>query len=491
MRSSSRASVGAAQAARDAAGQFPGLVVAALAQPRGAQRHRQQPGRAAALAAPHGVEQALRQHGGQVERGVELEARDQARPRGARSRRAATRALERRRLASGRRRRPARRRARRCAQRRQRGRGAAKRARHRRRTAAAAPSRGRPRTGWAGAAARRGRARRPSASPQYTAPRHVRRRQPRAPPLRRARSTRAAVAAALRRMARAADSAVAARARWRGAWPSAWPIIRLQPATVLDWWGCTGASGGAAGRRPIRRRGASSSNRRRRCCGAAAARRAGPVVVGAALGVAGAPRCSARRRAARRSAQLLWANMMLHAVTDPPALFARWQRALAVDGFVMFSCLGPGTLRELRALYGRLGWPPPTPDFVDMHDLGDMLVQAGFADPVMDQETLTLHLGRARRRCWPSCAASAATPRPARRPGCARRAGAAAAARSSTRCAAPTAGSRLSFEVVYGHAFKAAPRCAAARQTTVSLDDMRAMVRRPGAPEAGGLKSRS
>ena len=58
----------------------------------------------------------------------------------------------------------------------------------------------------------------------------------------------------------------------------------------------------------------------------------------------------------------------------------------------MFSCLGPGTLRELRALYQRLGWPAPTPDFIDMHDLGDMLVHAGFADPVMDQETLTLQL---------------------------------------------------------------------------------------------------
>ena len=69
------------------------------------------------------------------------------------------------------------------------------------------------------------------------------------------------------------------------------------------------------------------------------------------------------------------------------ALFERWQRALAVDGFVMFSCLGPGTLRELRALYARLGWRAPAQDFIDMHDLGDMLVHAGFADPVMDQES--------------------------------------------------------------------------------------------------------
>ena len=54
--------------------------------------------------------------------------------------------------------------------------------------------------------------------------------------------------------------------------------------------------------------------------------------------------------AALGRAQLVWANMMLHGVADPPALFARWHALLAVDGFVMFSCLGPGTLRELREL---------------------------------------------------------------------------------------------------------------------------------------------
>jgi hypothetical protein len=60
---------------------------------------------------------------------------------------------------------------------------------------------------------------------------------------------------------------------------------------------------------------------------------------------------------------------------------------------------------------------------VDMHDLGDMLVQAGFADPVMDQETLTL-TWPTRRRCWPNCAPWAAMWTRGAMPGCARRAGA-------------------------------------------------------------------
>ena len=53
---------------------------------------------------------------------------------------------------------------------------------------------------------------------------------------------------------------------------------------------------------------------------------------------------------------------------------AAWHRALAVDGFLMFSTLGPGSLEGLRGLYAARGWPPPHAPFVDMHDLGDLLV---------------------------------------------------------------------------------------------------------------------
>ena len=51
--------------------------------------------------------------------------------------------------------------------------------------------------------------------------------------------------------------------------------------------------------------------------------------------------------------QLVWANMLAHAAPDAPALLAAWHEALADGGFLMFSCLGPDTLLELRALYER------------------------------------------------------------------------------------------------------------------------------------------
>lgn len=89
-------------------------------------------------------------------------------------------------------------------------------------------------------------------------------------------------------------------------------------------------------------------------------------------------------------ADLLWSNMGLHLQPDPVATFQAWHRALAVDGFVMFSTLGPGSLPELRSVYQKEGWGFAMAPLVDMHDLGDMMVQAGWADPVVDQETLTL-----------------------------------------------------------------------------------------------------
>ena len=90
------------------------------------------------------------------------------------------------------------------------------------------------------------------------------------------------------------------------------------------------------------------------------------------------------------SVDMLWANMALHEAADPQALLGQWHSALKVGGFLMFSCLGPDTAIELRELYKQLGWPPAGHDLTDMHDWGDMLVQAGFAEPVMDMERITL-----------------------------------------------------------------------------------------------------
>lgn len=282
-----------------------------------------------------------------------------------------------------------------------------------------------------------------------------------------------AVAAALRHLARETQAPwlhheVARRMAERLA------IIRLKPELILDWWGFLGAGATALeqaypkARRIIVEPDAASLAQTR-----AAIER--PWWKAAKWG-RGTVEAIAEQGTIPAGAQLVWANMMLHAVADPPALFERWESLLGIDGFVMFSCLGPGTLRELRGLYARLGWPSPAAEFIDMHDLGDMLLQAGFADPVMDQETLTLR--------WESPEALLTELRLLGRNTAADRMPGLRTPRWRDRLSreleslrGPDGKIGLGFEVAYGHAFKAPPRLRAGAPTTVSLDDMRAMIR--------------
>lgn len=87
---------------------------------------------------------------------------------------------------------------------------------------------------------------------------------------------------------------------------------------------------------------------------------------------------------------LVWSNLMLHWLIDPLPAFREMHRVLAVDGLLMFTAFGPDTLKELRRCFAQADQMPHVHRFIDMHDLGDALVKAGFAEPVMDMEAMTL-----------------------------------------------------------------------------------------------------
>lgn len=93
---------------------------------------------------------------------------------------------------------------------------------------------------------------------------------------------------------------------------------------------------------------------------------------------------------APNSLGLVWSNLMLHWLDDPLPALRELHRVLEVGGLLTFATLGPDTLKELRAAAARVGAGDTVKRFLDMHDLGDMLVAAGFADPVMDMEIITL-----------------------------------------------------------------------------------------------------
>ena len=150
------------------------------------------------------------------------------------------------------------------------------------------------------------------------------------------------------------------------------------------------------------------------------------------------------------SVQLLWSNMALHWMDDPRAGLQEFQRVLAPEGLLMFSTLGPDTLKELRAAAG----DERVHRFADMHDLGDWLVAAGFAAPVMDMETLTLAYRDAPALLADLRASGQTNARADRARGL--------AGKRLHATLAP-AGSRASFEVLYGPAWKGAPRKADGR----------------------------
>ena len=179
------------------------------------------------------------------------------------------------------------------------------------------------------------------------------------------------------------------------------------------------------------------------------------------------------------SAQMVWANMALHQAADPVALLGAWHQALAVDGFLMFSCFGPDTLRELRQVYTELGWPAAAQDFTDMHDWGDMLVHAGYAEPVMDMERITLSY-ETPERLLAELRELGRNLHPERFAGLRGRGWLRRLHQALQGLARHDQQGRLclSFEVIYGHALKPAPRPRLQARTEIGLTDMRQMLGR-------------
>jgi malonyl-CoA O-methyltransferase len=177
------------------------------------------------------------------------------------------------------------------------------------------------------------------------------------------------------------------------------------------------------------------------------------------------------------NADMVWANMALHTAPDPQALLHQWHQMLATDGFLMFSCLGPDTLRELHAVYADLGWPPASHAFTDMHDWGDMLVQAGFAEPVMDMERITLTYDSP-TSLLAECRTLGRNLHRGRFAGLRGRTWRAALERALLNLAQPAQDGRLAVtvEVIYGHALKPLPRAKMTSQSTVTLQDMRSLL---------------
>ncbi|MDC8759782.1 methyltransferase domain-containing protein [Janthinobacterium fluminis] len=166
---------------------------------------------------------------------------------------------------------------------------------------------------------------------------------------------------------------------------------------------------------------------------------------------------------------LVWSNLALHWHPQPDRVFAEWHRTLRTDGLLMFSCFGPDTFKELKAAFAEADLAPHALPFVDMHDFGDMLVNTGFATPVLDMETVTVTYATAQAlladvRAW------GGNPLTTRRRGLMGKAAWGRMLAALEKMRRPDGKLGLSFEVLYGHAFRPAPRLTQAGEAIIRFD---------------------
>ena len=176
----------------------------------------------------------------------------------------------------------------------------------------------------------------------------------------------------------------------------------------------------------------------------------------------------------REHADVLWSNFALQWANGLPALFAEWNRVLKVGGVLMFTAPGPDTLIELRRALAKAGEAADSrvQRLTDLHDIGDMLVHAGFADPVMDMEVITLEYATA-AALWSDIKAQGAVNSMQTRPRgllTPRKLRAIESALDSAR--KPDGPIRISVEVIYGHAWKVAPKKTAEGHGIVRLESI-------------------
>ncbi len=166
---------------------------------------------------------------------------------------------------------------------------------------------------------------------------------------------------------------------------------------------------------------------------------------------------------------LVWSNLALQWVNDLPGALSEFARVLRPGGLAMFSTFGPDTLRELREAFAAVDGYSHVSRFADMHDIGDMLVAAGFADPVIDMERITMTYPDLRAVMRDLKAIGARNATAGRRPGLM---GRDAWTRVETAYERYRREGRLpaTYEVVYGHAWRAEARRSADGRAIVRFD---------------------
>jgi malonyl-CoA O-methyltransferase len=170
---------------------------------------------------------------------------------------------------------------------------------------------------------------------------------------------------------------------------------------------------------------------------------------------------------------LLFSNLMLQWCADLDAVFREVHRVLRPGGLLVFTTVGPDTLRELRQAWSSDACVH-VHRFIDMHDLGDALMRTGFAEPVMETERLTVtypDFASLQRELQATGSSNLAAGRRRNLGG----RGVLRTARERYEALRRESVLPLTVEVVYGHAWAAnrEPATAAPREVRVPLSSVR------------------
>ena len=90
------------------------------------------------------------------------------------------------------------------------------------------------------------------------------------------------------------------------------------------------------------------------------------------------------------SVDFVVSNLMMQWCTDLKTLFNECHRVLKPQGLILFTTFGPETLKELKKSWSIVDSSPHVNEFIDMHDIGDQMIQSGFQSHIMEMEKLTL-----------------------------------------------------------------------------------------------------
>jgi malonyl-CoA O-methyltransferase len=175
---------------------------------------------------------------------------------------------------------------------------------------------------------------------------------------------------------------------------------------------------------------------------------------------------------------LVFANQVIH-WGNLPNVFSELNRVMNSNGCLMFSTLGPDTFRELRQAFTAIDQYAHVNDFIDMHDVGDYLLKEYFLDPVVDMEILTAHYSNVMSMLRSLKAQGVRNIHPQRNRGLTNKALWQKLEQSIQAFKTPEGKLPLTYEVVYGHAWKGEKRrTAQGIETVISLEQLRSSIRK-------------